>query len=140
MATVIDREYKEGEFIFSSSAKADAVGISADEGERFLWDCLVSRGKLNDLLEDVVKSITQRSITEAYPLEKMKIDSYGPSIALSSQLIQELVNHRNSSSSHEVIASKLLDLEFETERDAFELQVAERVLAALRKHYGEPHQ
>lgn len=90
------------------------------------------KDKLDDLLTEVVRSLTERLTAEQYPLEKKQFFTNDPSIQ--HQIIDALIDQLETRSAYADTASVLLASE--TERVAFGKFVGERVYKALYEAYG----
>lgn len=89
------------------------------------------KDKQDDLLVEVVRSVTERLLAEQYPLGKSNAFAHDPSVQL--QMINALIDQLETRSAYAETASKLLASE--TERVVFEKVVAERVYEALLKRH-----
>lgn len=90
------------------------------------------KDKLDDLIAEVVKSVTERLLAEQYPLGARNFFTHDPSLQL--QIINALIDQLETRSAYAETASDLLASE--TERAAFEKVVGERVYKALYETHG----
>lgn len=85
------------------------------------------KDKLDDLLVEVVRSVTERLLAEQYPLGTHNFFTHDPSVHC--PILNALIDQLETRSAYAETASELLASE--TERAAFEKVVAERVYKIL---------
>lgn len=90
------------------------------------------KDKLDDLLTEVVRSVTEKLLAEQYPLGTKNVFTHDPSVQL--QIINALIDQLEARSIYAETASELLASE--TERVAFERSVVEHVYKALYEAHG----
>jgi hypothetical protein len=90
------------------------------------------KDKFDDLVTEVVRSVTERLLEEQFPLGKMNDFLHSPSTQ--SQIIDALIDQLEAHSAYAETASELLASD--TERAVFEKVVGERVYKALYDAHG----
>jgi hypothetical protein len=88
--------------------------------------------KFDDLISEVVRSVTERLLEEQYPLGTKNVFTHDPSVQL--QIINALIDQLETRSAYAEAASELLASE--TERAVFEKVVGERAYKALYDAHG----